>query len=680
MDPNEVDALVALGASGSSSRLSVSSPGRLLLRQAETGQVEAISDLPPSVSQRHHARRESYSNAIVSSSLYGLPEDAGGRYTDDNERNLFSGTPSSASSTSVRRIIRDDSTTDLLQLKLASGSTTEPDNQGVNMWPMSATPPPGRSDSSLKYSSSSIPRLGLQNLNGPAPKYLSLIARLLPNLPHALILSTIWLLILFYGEYSYPHSHSQFCNSYLPKESLLGRIVIVSNANVSQLPLQHGLMNFADNMKTSVASFLSDFNMRRSYRILEDKCAPDAFIFSGTLIGPTAAEHSDDNPFGTIDEEAFQRLFTRWEWIFPKAHKSTFYFAPSLQDIAFSTTENPHSEVARRLLYQRFVDYFGPLNWALRFGPYTVASVFTPIFEPSAVAGPRTGSKPSFSPSYINDQIKTETDRFIQTLHTERVIVLSPMALYPEVNATCENFDPDLSISLDNLRSSALSPEVTDHLLRLIKPIATLSHGPLPTCQFKHRLANNMTQTILSSYSDRKDIRKPGVVVLEVRNASMVNALTSSDPLPASASPYELNTIFFDTTTYTDMKGSYILLAVVSVVGCMAMANVLGQTSEFYPTSTLIEMALALFKFSIVTGILLVHKIKSLCGNNHFKPCLQDLEAQPLLEPFQQPPVAPTSRLLRMMALRMQITVEILLLCSIIVVPWCIFVMNHWMA
>lgn len=712
----------------------MSSPGRLLLRPDPEEKEELDSELVHPTALRSHIRRESYSSASAHTG-YGDPlgESGAGQYVDDADRQLF--TPPVSSQSSVRRIVRDDG---------LSGHSRQPSKGNASAvieyggpvfqlpTPASRYSPPlttARRETVLNTSSTSIPMVDVA-FNQLTAKYLSYFKRTIPNLGLVCILSTIWLVLLVYGEYAYPHSHSQFCNSYLPKESLLGRAVIITNPNVAQLPHKSGLFNIFYNFRTSLDSFLSDFNMRRDYRILQEKCAPDAFIFTGTLVHSTSPDDSVSDPAYMIDEEAYIRLYKRWDWIFTKNDNSKFLFAPSTTDIAFqSSLVSGNSETERRIMYQRFVDYFGPVNWSWQLGPFQMANVFTSALNipPPAASVPGASGRTSS----INAQITLETTKFISKLEKQateagedhKLVLLSPQSLYFDDNATCA--DQELVMPL-HLRKSweytSLSSTVSADLLQKLKPKSVLSRGTLPGCTLQHSLANTL-QTMFVSYSARH--HRPRVLVVEARNASMIESaglqsLLSSyngrvpgapaEVVEPSSKRYsvlgtdqmsktELNTIFFDATTYTDMKGPYIWLFCLSVLGCMLSVEAGSGLTEYYATSTLIETVIAVCRLSrhliVTTYFKLTRKGCSL------KDCFaEDEEAVPEDESStangatssasSSATAAPTyskrnyevtraGRIARLVALRFQITLEVMLLSSIIVVPWCIFVMFRWM-
>jgi hypothetical protein len=501
----------------------------------------------------------------------------------------------------------------------------------------------------------------------------------------------------------------------LPKESLLGRIVVISNPNIAQLQLKGGFFNTFDDFKTKIASFLSDFNMRRDYRILQQKCGPNAFLFTGTLVATGTPQGTSDNPSGTIDEEAYISLVSRWNWIFEKSDTSPFLFSPSTYDVAFRPDFIPSLELERRILYQRFVDYFGPLNWKFGFGPYTLASIFTPSLDPPDQLLAQKSLDLQVKSS-ITAQIKSETEDFIKTKlvgdaasmegpmgssSERRLVLVSAMPFWPEWNATC--VDAELEGGLmetDYVRTGSLSQKTSEDLLKTLNPLAIVSLATqAPRCTLVHKQTNT-SQIMAVSYSDTSNnrflnkipsaiaklgrSRRPGVLVLEARNASMISSSGTSSLLssydlqqPANTS-FELNTIFFDTTTYMDMKGPYIWLVFLSVLGLMISVEAgSGSSSEFFATSYLVETCIAIAKFIWVSLILIIRRLYSACSKTPLKSCLLiDLESGvDSLRPFDQPP----SRILRILALRFQITLEIMLICSTIVVPWCIFVMFHWM-
>src|SRR5690349_8905568 len=106
----ETDALVSSSASPTPSRLSMSSPGRLLLRPPEFSE-NAETNPPSPPSYRHHMRRESYTPSTTQS-IHMVPsmEALTAGLTDESERSLFA--PPTSSQSSVRRIIRNDSFSD----------------------------------------------------------------------------------------------------------------------------------------------------------------------------------------------------------------------------------------------------------------------------------------------------------------------------------------------------------------------------------------------------------------------------------------------------------------------------------------------------------------------------------------------------------------------------------------
>lgn len=716
----------------------MSSPGRLLLRPDPGENEELNSELVHPTALRSHARRESYSSASVHIGFIDpLAESGAALYGEEADRQLF--TPPVSSQSSVRRIVRDDGLSGHSRQPSKGNASAVIEHGGpVFQLPNSASrySPPlttARRETVLNTSSTSIPMVDVA-FNQLTAKYLSYFKRTIPNLGLVCILSTIWLVLLVYGEYAYPHSHSQFCNSYLPKESLLGRAVIITNPNVAQLPLKSGLFNIFYNFRTSLDSFLSDFNMRRDYRILQEKCAPDAFIFTGTLVHSTSPDDTVSDPAYMIDEEAYIRLFRRWDWIFTKTENSKFLYAPSTTDIAFqSNLVSGNSETERRIMYQRFVDYFGPVNWSWQMGPYQLANVFTSALN---IPSPSPTVTQSTTPS-VNAQIALETTNFISKLEKQateagedhKLVLLSPQSLYFDDNATCTNQDAVMPLHLrKSWEYTSLSSSVSTDLLQKLKPKTVLSRGALPGCTLQHTLANTL-QTMFVSYSAKHN--RPRVLVVEARNSSMIQSaglqsLLSSyngrvpgapveavDPNakrvfvagPDQLHKAELNAIFHDATTYTDMKGPYIWLFCLSVLGCMLSVEAGSGLTEYYATSTLIETVIAICRLTrhlIVTAYFnLTRKGCSL------KDCFaEDEEAIPedesnsangaISSPSSPSPAsvasvtAPTyskrnyevtkaGRIARLVALRFQITLEVMLLSSVIVVPWCIFVMFRWM-
>jgi len=846
MDPDSVKCSSGVGAH---SRLSVSSPGILLLHAVEDDKLPPVEIVSPAA-PKHHVRRESCSSSF--SPL--VPLDSLREATtvaDESDRYLcsdrgvvgFSPPPSSSSQSTVRRILRDDATPDGRSSKCAASSIPIEPSPPVFQYPLSPRPILSitsslnsyhgdgnrnslKRESSILFSTASLPALSDHESVTPPPtthssepfvaKHVSCFSRIFPNLGLVFILSTIWLVILVYGEYAYPHSHSQFCNSYLPKESLLGRVVIVSNPHVAQLPLKPGLFDAFYNLRTRIDSFLSDFNMRRNYRILQEKCAPDAFVFSGTLIVASASESAaPDRPIGMIDEEAYIKLLKRWNWMFTKTEKSKFLFASSVDDLAFQRAFNEANEVERRLLYQRFVDYFGAINWKVDIGPYTLASIFSPALDLSssafstsidAIGHPIT---PLQLRSSINSQLFSETRAFLDRLEVEMhekrktlgsnfspVVLLSPLTLTPEANTTClewSSTELERGQEMEQVKYTSASEDTTRALLDRFSPRLVVSRGVLPRCTLPFPSRGGLSQTILPSISKRFSGGRPGVLVLEARNATLIassgaSSLLSTFPqnvlyssmqhdaksqananrnasgkgsasakaavLPhASMSQskseaqrpdaYELVPIFFDVTTYLDMKGPYLWLAFMSILGCMlsvetsgspAIASTLHVSDHFHQqqqhpfvTSTLIETLIAFSKFFAVSIILLARTtISYACAKTPLKayiPPMMDLEngirksssslsssssSLPPLSPISPlssfsslsslssassvpstsassssgssaPPASSPSRLIRHIALKVHITIEILLICCVIVVPWCIFVMFHWM-
>jgi hypothetical protein len=624
----------------------------------------------------------------------------------------------------VRRIIRNDSFSDGPMPKMLLNMAPEADHAVFQASSLSSrrspSPPVMRREGSTHMSLSLKSSLETP-LDRPMVRQLSCFSRIFPNLGLVFILSTIWLVILVYGEYAYPHGHSQFCNSYLPKESLLGRVVIISNPNLAKVELNGGFQNLFYDIRTRIDSFLSDFNMRRNYRILQEKCAPEAFLFSGTLIAPTSSDVSSDNPSGTIDEEAHLRLIKRWNWIFTKSENSKFLFSPSTADIAFQSAFNHANEVERRILYQRFVDFFGPLNWNYTMGPYNLASIFSPVLPISSSQGLvdefGVAIENLEARASINAQIASETEAFLTRLEEtsqsdedSRLVLISPISLYPDANVTCLDSDWDLlPQTLDQLRYTSLNQAATTNLFRRLRPKAVISRGMAPGCNLYHKETNTL-QTIAISYSDREKIssRQPAVLVLEARNATAIqiagaSSLLSAYPrlmepgLKGTTSPFELNAIFFEATTYMDMKGPYIWLVVFSVLGCMLMVETSSHnppsatswsspnsSSETFSTSALIEIYIACTRFVGFSCVRFAQRVSAGGAKTPLKACMGpvDLEKGPnALSPFSAP-LPPPSRfwtLVRAVALRLQITFEIMLTSSIIVVPWCIFVMFHWM-
>lgn len=742
MDPDVIPP--SLTSSGPS-RLSVSSPGRLLLRPDPEQRDDLDYDLVSPTALRSHVRRESYSSSLANAPLLdAIGEPVGAQFGDESDRQLF--TPPVGSQSTVRRIVRDDGLSGHSRQHSKGNASAVIEHAGpVFQLPTSASrysPPLGanRRETVLNTSSTSIPMVDV-SFNQLSAKYLSFFKRIIPNLGLVCILSTIWLVLLVYGEYAYPHSHSQFCNSYLPKESLMGRAVIITNPSITQLQLKSGFFDIFYNFRTSLDSFLSDFNMRRNYRILQQKCAPDAFIFTGTLVHSTSPESGSNDPAYMIDEEAYIRLYRRWDWIFTKTENSKFLFAPSALDIAFqSSMVSGNSETERRIMYQRFVDYFGPLNWSWQMGPFQLASLFSPALvapSPAAPPQPMSTQRPS-----INAQLTLETSAFASKLEREaieagedhRLILLSPQSFYLDDNSTCTDQDPIMPPHIrKNWEYTSLNRGVSTDLLRRLKPKSVLSRGALPGCTLQHSLANTL-QTMMVSYSSR--YQRPQVLVVEARNATIIEsaglssllssyngrlpttALENSEPsskrdnntLPEIGSkktPFELNTIFFDATTYTDMKGPYIWLFCLSVLGCMLSAEAGSGLTDFYATSTLIETTIAICRLTCRIGTTTYRQISQ--KGFSFKESFLEEQGQNSSEGEEPPHESPASasaapsslnmsgvvsapqyskriyevtkagRIGRLVALRLQITVEVMLLCSVIVVPWCIFVMFRWM-
>lgn len=502
----------------------------------------------------------------------------------------------------------------------------------------------------------------------------------------------------------------------------MGRVVVISNPNIAQLELKSGFFNLFYNIRAKIDSFLSDFNMRRNYRILQEKCAPDAFLFTGSLIASTSSDASSDNPDGTLDEEAYLRLIHRWDWIFTKTENAKFLFSPSTSDIAFRAAFSRSTEIERRLLYQRFIDFFGNLNWEFDFGPYTLASVFTPVLPLSLsnLVLDEYGKDVSDleTRSSINTQIATETEAFLSLLEEKakkssstdsRFVLVSPVTLYPDTNATCLDSDIELAPQvLEQLKITSLNSVSTTQLLQRLRPKAVLSRGVASGCKMIHKDTDTL-QTIMISSSDRSKMfssRQPAVLVLEARNATVIQSAGASSLLTTTTrstepslsvdrSPFELITIFFEATTYMDMKGPYIWLVVFSVLGCMIMIETSSSPppssnwtnsslqTDFYSTSSLIEVTIACVRFLAFSSVLLVRKIAFTCAKTPLKVCLPplDLEAGHPGASYHRSH-SPTSRfwrICRALALRIQITSELMLVASVIVVPWCIFVMFHWM-
>lgn len=805
---------VSNGSYGSP-RLSSSSPGRLLLRQGvelnETPEIELVA---PSA-QRSHARRESYSSVTMQQVfMEPIGEATSAQFGEESERQLF--TPPAGSLTTVRRIVRGDG---------SSGHTRQPSKGSSaaiidHASPVFVVPttngrfsPPApalRREGPLNTSSTSIP-MGDLPLTQSAAKHLSCCARIIPNIALILILSTIWLVILVYGEYAYPHSHSQFCNSYLPRESLLGRVVVIANPNVAQLSLKSGFFDFFYNFRTRIDSFLSDLNMRRNYRILHEKCSPDAFIFTGSLVVPTPPD--TDDPTHVIDEEAYIRLYKRWNWIFTKPENVKFLYAPSSDDIAFQSgvVAPGHAEVERRILYQRFVDYFGPINWTWRLGPFTLANLFTPALSSASSPSSHTQSdtKQNNHPnSAIHSRIVAETTSFFAKLETDlkekerleyqdnspesgishnandnieptydrrRLVLLSPQSLFLDDNSTCSDVDQPMSSQMKRRwQYTSLNNEASLEILLKLKPNTVVSRGGLPGCTLHHSITDTL-QTMLVSYSNRGNPR-PRVLVIEARNATLIESVGMSSLLPRNSrshsshlsndptsstsgssstskksnseieakirkndssngdiessstksssksgnsssssvksprapisSPYELNTIFFDATTYLDMKGPYIWLFFLSILGCMLRVDAGSGSSEHYATSTLIETSIAIAR--LIAHLLACGHLRVGKANGPHKDCLnEDVEVGNEDDPSSSGSsaivstsngstvvgnnaisfnkrisigeVPKSARIARLLALRLQITFEVMLTSSIIVVPWCIFVMFRWM-
>lgn len=303
----------------------------------------------------------------------------------------------------------------------------------------------------------------------------SLSASLKRKINYVHIFIFLWVALVWFGERTYPYSVIQRCSWKQLDTWQDGvsptRVALIADPQLIDKHTYPGRPAVLE----ALTEFVTDRYLRRNWVYINSALDPDANVFLGDLFD--GGREWNDKVF--LEEfERFNKIFTK------PVSRQTIMSLPGNHDIGFGDTVIPHA-------YERFKVYFGEPSSKHQIGNHTFVLLDTLSMM---------NSKNSTFYQPPNDFMKEITSE--ESFEEFPRILLTHVPLYRDPALGCgpmrESKKPWPYVRGDQFQTM-LSPEVTDSVLRGIRPAAVFSGDDHDACYAMH----NYT---LTDEADDKDI------------------------------------------------------------------------------------------------------------------------------------------------------------------------------
>lgn len=366
-------------------------------------------------------------------------------------------------------------------------------------------------------------------LSAHAPKKFLMFLRKKLNYVYFFILA--WLALVWFGERTYPYSVFQRCiwkswESW-DKDVLPTRVALIADPQIIDRHTYPGRNTIFE----KVTEFVTDLYLRRNWVYINDILDSDANVFLGDLF---------DGGREWKDAE-WSEEYKRWNKIFTKPqYKRTIMSLPGNHDIGFGDTLIYSS-------YERFSTYFGAPSSTHVIGNHTFV-----LLDTISMMNTENATVYQKPYDFINEIVAQEN------FEEYPRILLSHVPLYRDPALSCGP-DRESKKSLPYVRGiqyqTMISPEVSETVLKSIKPVAVFSGDDHDACYVQHNYTVgdepdqqplHAEERTVKSISMAMGVLKPAIQLLSLHNPAKNDDLpTYQTSICYMPSPFHAYLLYF---------------------------------------------------------------------------------------------------------------------------------------
>lgn len=308
-------------------------------------------------------------------------------------------------------------------------------------------------------------------------------------------LSLMALMLVYYGERSYPYSAISRCQWAQNIEEPRTTMTLVADPQLVDENTYPG----RGKLGLGITKYIVDYYLRRNWLYMNDVLKPEYNFFLGDLFDG-GREWGDD---------VWEREYLRWNRTFtPVGNAKNYLNLPGNHDIGFGDTIIPNALL-------RFKKHFGQTNMAVDIGNYVVVILDT-------ISMLNTKDPTIYKAPYdFLDKIGPPN---------KARILLTHVPLYRSDSSACGSLresKKNIGYTKGYQYATQVDPKTTDFILKSVQPIMVFSGDDHDACHTLHKYTSTdgsekkVDEMTVKSFSMAMGIKKPAIQLLTLSNATL---------------------------------------------------------------------------------------------------------------------------------------------------------------